>query len=377
MPTGVRVYTDSGIYGDGEAGLASGKGSAAAYGMLQDTGKLIIGMDPMNTEAIWDKLYRSSFWGQNGGPVTFAGISAIDLALWDIKGKALQVPVYQLLGGKVNPELRCCASQLQLGWRKVNMPKTPEDYAAAAKEAVEEGYRSLKFNFLFYDESGKPIPQKDKLGFIQNSYLSLLERRLQAVRDAVGDDIAIIMENHGDHDTTASLRMMEIAARYKVAAVEEPTTPWPVSAKTVSQNSNVPLAYGERLYSRWQYEPFLRDGSIRLAQPDLGICGGLTEGKKIADLAAIYDVGIQCHVCGSPLGIMPALQLETAIANFEVHEHHMIYNYNMGGKLVTHHYEPVDGYFRVPELPGMGNEWSQWAMENPLRKTVIDQDFVL
>lgn len=376
-PVGVRVHTDEGIYGDGEAALASGKGSAAAYGMLLDLGPLILGMDPMNTEAIWNKLYRSSFWGQNGGPVTFAGISAIDIALWDIRGKALGVPVYQLLGGKVNPKLRCCASQLQLGWRSGKMPKSTQEYAAVAREAVDEGYRSLKFNLLFYDREGKPIPAKDKLGFLRPEYLDLLEERLQAIREEVGGGVELMLENHGDHDVTASLNMAQIAQRYGVSVVEEPTTPWAENTKTISRHTDLPLAMGERLYSRWQYEPFLREGSIRLIQPDLGICGGMTEGKKIADLAAIYDVGVQCHVCGSPLGIVSALHLETAIPNFQIHEHHMLYNFSMGDKLVKYRYDPKDGYFTVPEMPGMGNEWSEWAMENPVYHTVIDENFVL
>ena len=117
-PVFCRVYTDEGIYGDGEAALTYVSGSSAAFALLQDYSKLIIGMDPMDNEVIWDMLHKCTFWGQNGGPVIFAAISAIDIALWDIKGKALNLPLYKLLGGKFRKELRCYASQLQLnGWR--------------------------------------------------------------------------------------------------------------------------------------------------------------------------------------------------------------------------------------------------------------------
>ena len=111
-----RIYTDEGIYGDGEAALAYGIASPAAAGMIRDLAKLIIGMDPLDSEVIWDKLYKATFWGQNGGPVVFAGISALDIALWDIKGKAFNVPIYKLLGGKRRDNLRTYASQLQFGW---------------------------------------------------------------------------------------------------------------------------------------------------------------------------------------------------------------------------------------------------------------------
>ena len=116
-PIGCRIYTDTGLYGDGEAGMAYGIGGSAAFGMVCDLAELVLGMDPLQTELIWETMYKKTFWGQNGGPVVFSGIAAIDVALWDIKGKYFNVPVYQLLGGKVRDKLRTYASQLQFGWR--------------------------------------------------------------------------------------------------------------------------------------------------------------------------------------------------------------------------------------------------------------------
>ena len=127
-PIVCRIHTDAGIYGDGEAALAYGEAQSAAFGIVQNFAKLIIGMDPLDHEIIWDKLYRTTFWGQNGGPVIFAGISAIDIALWDIKGKYYKAPIYQLLGGKRRNSLRAYASQLQFGWGPDIIPqRTPED----------------------------------------------------------------------------------------------------------------------------------------------------------------------------------------------------------------------------------------------------------
>ena len=154
-PIIARVHTDEGIYGDGEAGIALGTGAPAAFGMVQDLARLIIGMDPMNTEQIWHRLLKSSFWGMGGGPVVFAGISALDIALMDIKGKALGVPVYQLLGGKCRSEMRCYASQLQFGWAERTGPygKT-EDYVAIVQYALDQGYDCVKIDFTQFDREG-------------------------------------------------------------------------------------------------------------------------------------------------------------------------------------------------------------------------------
>ena len=131
-PIGCRIHTDAGICGDGEAGMAYGVGGSAAFGMVCDLAELIVGMNPLQTELIWETMYKKTFWGQNGGPVVFSGIAAIDVALWDIKGKYFKVPVYQLLGGKVRDKLRTYASQLQFGWGQVGVSEhlwavTPED----------------------------------------------------------------------------------------------------------------------------------------------------------------------------------------------------------------------------------------------------------
>lgn len=140
-PIGCRIHTDVGICGDGEAGMAYGVGGSGAFGMVCDLAELIIGMDPLRTEFIWETMYKRTFWGQNGGPVVFSGIAAIDVALWDIKGKYFNVPCYQLLGGKVRDKLRTYASQLQFGWGQVGVSEhlwavTPADYAHVVKEPV-------------------------------------------------------------------------------------------------------------------------------------------------------------------------------------------------------------------------------------------------
>ena len=162
-PIGCRIHTDVGICGDGEAGMAYGVGGSGAFGMVCDLAELIIGMDPLRTEFIWETMYKRTFWGQNGGPVVFSGIAAIDVALWDIKGKYFNVPCYQLLGGKVRDKLRTYASQLQFGWGQVGVSEhlwavTPADYAHNVKLALDEGF-TMAIHVV-----KEPVPKPGTLG---------------------------------------------------------------------------------------------------------------------------------------------------------------------------------------------------------------------
>ena len=370
-PIVCRIYTDEGIYGDGEAAMAYDVGALGACGMLQELAKMVIGMDPLDNEVIWDKLYRSTFWGQNGGPVTFSAISAIDIALWDIKGKYFKVPVYKLLGGKKRDNLRCYASQLQFGWGEVRIPaRTPEDYAKNAKKAVAEGYDAVKFDFFLYDEKDGFFNDNDRLGLLSKKYLNIVEKRIAAVREAVGPDVDIIMENHSYTDAQSALQLGKMAEKYDIFCFEEPTTPYPKITKYMSDKLNIPIATGERIYSRWQYAQYFENCSVQMIQPDFGNCGGITEGKKICDMAYAYDVGVQGHACGSPLSNVVALHLECVIPNFVIHEHHAVNLTPYNKSYCIYDYQPVNGKFKVPELPGLGNELSESAMNNSVKVTI-------
>ena len=370
-PIVCRIYTDEGIYGDGEAAMAYDVGALGAFGMLQELAKMVIGMDPLDNEVIWDKLYRSTFWGQNGGPVTFSAISAIDIALWDIKGKYFKVPVYKLLGGKKRDNLRCYASQLQFGWGEVRIPaRTPEDYAKNAKKAVEEGYDAVKFDFFLYNEEDGFFNDNDRLGPLSKKYLNIVEKRIAAVREAVGPDVDIIMENHSYTDAQSALQLGRMAEKYDIFCFEEPTTPYPKITKYMSDKLNIPIATGERIYSRWQYAQYFENCSVQMIQPDFGNCGGITEGKKICDMAYAYDVGVQGHACGSPLSNVVALHLECVIPNFVIHEHHAVNLTPYNKSYCIYDYQPVNGKYKVPELPGLGNELSESAMNNSIKVTI-------
>lgn len=371
-PVLCRIYTDEGIYGDGEAALAYGTAAPAAAGMIRDLATLIIGMDPLDNEVIWDKLYKSTFWGQNGGPVVFSGISALDIALWDIKGKYFRVPIYKLLGGKRRDNLRTYASQLQFGWSDhAETLTTLDEYREVSKKAVAEGYDAIKIDFFTYaPEDGRRYTDEDCTRLLSPKLVDVVESRVAAVREAIGPNVDIIMENHSRPDAQSAVQLGRAVQKYNIFYFEEPNTPNPKTAKFISSKLSMPIAHGERVYSRWQYAPFFEDQSIQVIQPDLGNCGGLTEGKKICDMAYVYDISVQAHVCASPLSTAAALHLEAVIPNFVIHEHHVFNLHEYNRELCTVDLQPVNGRFKVPEEPGLGAEISPWAMEHSTKYTV-------
>ncbi len=364
-PTVCRIYTDEGIYGDGEAALAYGEAQDSAFGIVQNFARLIIGMNPLEHEIIWDKLYRSTFWGQNGGPVIFAGISAIDIALWDIRGKYYNAPVHELLGGKRRPKLRTYASQLQFGWGPDIIPqRTPEDYAREAKRAVDDGYDCIKIDFFTFRPEGGSYTDTDRLGLLNKEYMDMYEARLKAVRQAIGPKVDIIIENHSFTDAQSSSQIGRMAKKYDIFYFEEPTTPTPQLSKYVHEETGLPVANGERIYTRWQYADYFKENAIQVIQPDIGTCGGITEVKKVCDMAYTYDVGVQVHACGSPISTAAALQVEAVIPNFVIHEHHTYALSPYNKEICIYDYQPVNGKFEVPDLPGIGQELSETAFKN-------------
>jgi L-alanine-DL-glutamate epimerase-like enolase superfamily enzyme len=354
-PVFVRVHTDEGLVGVGEAGLAYDLGHSAAAHMIKEIAQaMLIGWDPMNTEALWARMLRESFWGLGGGPVIYAAMSAIDTALWDIRGKALGVPVYQLLGGKTNGKLRTYASQLQFDWdTQVNRLNNPVDFGKAAEKAVAQGYDAVKVDPIVYDKDG--VGHFDRTKLFTQPEMRLFKARLQAIRDAVGDDVDIIFECHSLPGVATAIQLGEMVEDIGCLFYEEPVNY--LNSKLhdkVSKRVNVPIAGGERLYNRWGVRPYLEDQSLDVLQPDIGLCGGFTEAKKVCDYADVYDVRIQAHVCGGPVATAASLHLETAIPNFLIHEHHTYAIKDWNRELCLQDPQPVSGFFEVSEEPGIG-----------------------
>ncbi len=356
-PVFVRIHTDEGITGVGEAGLAYDWGHSAAAAMIKEIAEaVLIGFDPFSTEKLWSRMLRESFWGLGGGPVLYAAMSAIDTALWDIKGKALGLPVYQLLGGKTNDKLRTYASQLQFDWdTECKKLIHPEEYAEAALKAVAQGYDAVKVDPIVYDADGQSSFDRTKL-FTQPQ-MRLFGNRLRAIRDAVGPDVDIIFESHSLMGAASAIQMGEVIEEVGCMMYEEPVN-YLNSAihKKVADNVKVPIAGGERLYHRWDARPYFEDQSIDVLQPDVGLCGGFTEAKKVCDYADVYDIRVQAHVCGGPVATAASLHLETAIPNFLIHEHHTYAIKDWNRELCIQDPQPKDGFFQAPDTPGIGIE---------------------
>ncbi|MGV4276138.1 mandelate racemase/muconate lactonizing enzyme family protein [Citrobacter farmeri] len=358
-PVVVRINTDEGISGFGEVGLAYGVGASAGFGMAKDLAQLLIGLDPMKNEAIWDLMQKKTFWGQGGGVVFTAGMSGIDIALWDIKGKVLNTPVYQLIGGKTRDKIRTYASQLQFGWGEGSdkaMHVEPSQYAEAALVAVAEGYDAIKVDVLAMDPHGNWNKQ-NLCGVMPDKVLRLGYNRLKAMRDAIGPDIDIIVEMHAFTDTTASIQFGKMIEELGIFYYEEPVSPLnPKQMKKVADNVNIPIAAGERIFTRWGFRPFFEDGSLSVIQPDIATCGGITDVKKICDMAHVYDMTAQIHVCGGPISTAAALHMEAAIPNFIIHELHRYALLEPNIRTCKYNYLPKNGCYEVPDLPGIGQE---------------------
>ena len=275
-------------------------------------------------------------------------------------------------GGKFRTKLRTYASQLQYGWGndyEENNPhiwcKTPEDYAHNARLAVDEGFDSLKFDFFDRHADGSRMAYWEETGIIPNAELDRVERIMKAVRDEVGYEVDIIMENHSRIDALGAVQLAQLAEKYRMMAFEEPNPPTITSLEYIAAHTRIPLANGERIFSRWGFMDYFKRNLIQLAQPDLANTGGITETKKICDMAHAFDVGVQVHTAGSPLVTNAALQVECCIPNFVIHEHHVCNRQITSMGLTKYNDQPVNGYFEIDDSRvGIGNECLPEAIEN-------------
>lgn len=200
--------------------------------------------------------------------------------------------------------------------------------------------------------------------------MDMAVRRVEAMREA-SPDVDIIIELHALTDTTTAVQLGRELEKLGCYYYEEPTQPMnPSLFREISSKVNIPIATGERVYTRWGYRPFYEDRSISIIQPDLCNTGGLTEGKKICDMAHVYDIGVQVHCCGSSISTAAALQLEAVIPNFVIHELHASALIGDNIALCKYNYTAEDGYFTVPDLPGIGQELTEEAVRNSEVTTV-------
>ena len=274
--------------------------------------------------------------------------------------------------------------EVQLGWRRLiekndslTLLYDPKDYYDVVKDAMAEGYDSVKIDPVFAPTEEKPFGEvfstqgSQIRGCYRDHDLKRSVERIAAAREAGGDDLDIIVEIHSLLDANTAAILGKALEPYRIMYFEEPTMPCnPGMFKHIKERCSLPLATGERSYTRWGFRQFFEDRTLDIIQPDLANTGGITETKKICDMAQVYDVGVQVHVCGGPIATAAALQVEATIPNFVIHEEH---NANLLTKFKnagTHYYAPKNGFYEIPELPGIGQEMSEEYMAKA-KKVVI------
>ncbi len=352
-PLILRLWTDEGICGLGEAALAYGIGASGAAAILEEMlRKIVLGRDASAIEPIWSDLYDHTFWAKGGGPIIYAAISAIETALWDIKGRALGVPVYQLLGGAYRQEVRCYAN----GWsfRAV----TPEETARATEIPLKAGYDAIKFYPLATPIRNHPngiFAHVSRREF-DRDFEDLAVARVKAVRDAVGPKVDVMVDMSAELTTDAILRLGRRLQEFDLTFLEEPVDPFdPDAMKLVAEGLQVPIAAGERLYTRYGFRRLFELRACAVVQPDIGTVGGIMETKKIAAIAEMYNMRVQPHLCAGPVATAAALQLDACIPNLLIQE---LYPFRVPAhfSLVDAPLEPQvrNGRLAVPDRPGLG-----------------------
>jgi galactonate dehydratase len=355
-PVLLQLLTDEGITGVGEAALAYGVGNSAAAAIVQDlVERFVLGKDPSNIEPIWHEMYDHTFWAKGGGSILFPGISAIETALWDIKGKALGIPVYEMLGGRFRDKVRVYAN----GWSY--RCHTIDELVREAEKVVKLGYTALKFYPL-----ARPVPPH---WLIKHVTLREVDREAEkwvieatrAIRNTVGPDIDLMVDMSAGMSTDVAIRIGRQLEQFDLYFYEEPVDPSDVgSLKKVSEHVNIPIAVGERLYTRYGFRQILENHAVDIIQPDLGSTGGILETKLIAAMAEIYSARVQLHVCSSPVSTAAAQQLWACLPNLALQE---IYPFRIAEHWAIVDHAPEldikDGYIPISNRPGIGVELNQ------------------
>ncbi|AEH84781.1 galactonate dehydratase [Mesorhizobium opportunistum] len=340
----LKIETDAGVTGWGEP-VVEGR-ALTVEAAVKELGDYLIGKDPRLIEDHWTVMHRGGFY--RGGPILMSAIAGIDQALWDIKGKALGVPVHELLGGKLRDTIKVYS---WIGGDR------PAEVAAGAKEVVARGFLALKMNGT---EELQIVDSHDKI--------DAAVERVAMVREAVGPNIGIAVDFHGRvHRPMARILVKELEP-YRLMFIEEPVLSENREAlKEIAALGSTPIALGERLYSRWDFKSVFEQGVVDIIQPDLSHAGGITECRKIAAMAEAYDVAVAPHCPLGPIALAACLQLDAVSYNCFIQEQSLGIHYNAGNDLLDYaankdvfRYE--DGYVAIPDGPGLGVE--------------IDEDYV-
>lgn len=340
----LKIETDAGVTGWGEP-VVEGR-ALTVEAAVNELADYLIGKDPRLIEDHWTVMHRGGFY--RGGPILMSAIAGIDQALWDIKGKALGVPVHELLGGKLRDTIKVYS---WIGGDR------PAEVADGAREVVARGFQALKMNGT---EELQIVDSHDKI--------DAAVERVAMVREAVGPNIGIAVDFHGRvHRPMARMLVKELEP-YRLMFIEEPVLSENREAlKEIAALGSTPIALGERLYSRWDFKSVFEQGAVDIIQPDLSHAGGITECRKIAAMAEAYDIAVAPHCPLGPIALAACLQLDAVSYNCFIQEQSLGIHYNAANDLLDYaankdvfRYE--DGYVAIPDGPGLGVE--------------IDEDYV-
>lgn len=334
----VKIETDEGVSGWGEP-VVEGR-AHTVRAAVEELSDLLIGRDPARIEDLWQVMHRGGFY--RGGAVFMSAIAGIDQALWDIKGRALGVPVHQLLGGPVRDRMRVYS---WIGGDR------PDDVAQAARAAYAAGFTAVKMNAT-EEMAYLDVPSK----------ITAVLARVQAVRDATTPDFGIAVDFHGRvHLPMARVLARELDALH-LLFIEEPVLSENIEAlREVRRVTTTPIALGERLYSRWEFKTVLQEGLADILQPDLSHAGGITEVRKIAAMAEAYDVALAPHCPLGPIALAACLQVDAVAHNAAIQEQSLGIHYNQGSDLLDYVtdrevFAYADGFVPIPTGVGLGIE---------------------
>ena len=348
--TFVKVETDEGLTGVSEVRMNNRTDALVAY-IDGAKRRHVIGSDPFNTEDLYQRLFRDDYG--RAGEIVATGISVIEIACWDIIGKAVNQPVYRLLGGACRDKIKAYAN----GWYRVE--RTTEEFHAAAKRVLEKGYRALKF-----DPFGA--------GYYELSYEEKLKsvELVEAVRDAVGPEVEILVEMHGRFSPYMAIEISAELEKYQPSWVEEPVPPDNIAALAkASEQINLPVATGERLHNKYEYRELINLQAADILQPDITQTGGFLETKKIAAMGDMCYMTVAPHNVGGPVSTATALHFAACTTNFKIQEHFNDFSEAWVKEAATGCPEVIDGYFSLPAGPGLGMELNEDLIaEHPYRE---------
>ncbi|WP_139955926.1 galactonate dehydratase [Flavicella sediminum] len=337
----VKITTACGIIGWGEP-VVEGK-AATVEACIHELKPFILGQNANNIEDIWQVLYRGSFY--RGGPILMSAISGIDQALWDIKGKFLNVPVYELLGGSVRNKMKMYC------WIGGDHP---EVILEQAQEKINMGYSAVKMN---------ATGGMDWLASIKD--IKKVANNIKLLREEFGDTLDVGIDFHGRIHKPMAKRLIDELAPYDPMFIEEPLLSENNDLlKHIYSYTSIPIATGERMFSRWDFKEILHQGVVDIIQPDLSHAGGISEVKRIAAMAEAYDISIAPHCPLGPIALASALHLDFSCANAIIQESSLGIHYNKGFDLLDYMKNPEifdlkDGYIELFKKPGLGVEMDE------------------